>query len=579
VKGPRDKGLLALLGVGLVLHVLVLWGNLQSPFGRTPINDAAHYWEWGGRVADGEWVGEAPFFSAPLYPYVLGLLRMLGVGLTGLMVLQLVLHVATAGVLARVGARLFDRRVGLVTAALWLVATDPAAAHGRVLAGTWQTLLVALVLERALALQEEATPRRALLLGVVTGVASLAWPALLPASFVLAAWAAWVGAGLRGGALVLGSAALTIVPATAHNMAAADVFVPISAHAGITFWHGNNPSATGVFAPHEVSAEKSEHDADALARTREALGEDAGWGDVSGHFLGKGLEWWKAEPGRALSLAFRKAWLFVSGRVYGDMYLPGLERDAGLWPTLWCAPVPVAWLVLPALLAGVLLVRRDPRRFIPVALVLVLPFAICTVFWYSPRYRLPAVPAATLLAAWALVELWTRRGRAPLVAASLVLALGSGWINRAAGIDGSSELATEVELRAARLALDEGRADQVAPLWERVVARDPRHPVREQLAWFYATHPDDEVRDGARAAGLAAELSQERGGQHPSTLGLLAAALAEAGDGDAAAGVALRAEQAARAQGRPSKARDYGAWAEQFARGEPLRIDPRRIEP
>lgn len=571
---PRDKGLLVLLALGLAIHALVLWGNLQSPYGRTPINDAAHYWEWGGRVAEGEWVGDAPFFSAPLYPYLLGLLRLLGVGLIGLLVLQALLHVATAGILFRVGARLFDRRVGDVAAALWLITTDPAAAHGRVLAGTLQAFLVALLLERALALREQPTARRALVLGVVTGVASLAWPALLPASFVLAAWAAWVGGGLRGGALLLGGTVLTIAPATVHNLAAADVFVPISAHAGITFWHGNNPSAEGVFAPHEVSAEKSEHDADALARTREALGEDAGWGDVSGHFLGRGLEWWSAEPGRAASLVLKKTWLFLTGRVYGDMYLPGLERAAGLWPTLGFAPVPVAWLVLPALLAGALLLRRDPRRYVPVVLVLVLPLAICAVFFYSPRYRLPAVPAVTLLAAWALVELLSRRGRAPLLAAALALALGSGLINRAAGIDGSPELATEVELRAAALALEEGRADQVAPLWERVVARDPQHPVREQLAWFYATHPDAGVRDGVRAAGLAAELSQERGGQHPATLGLLAAALAETGDREAAAGVASRAAESATDQGRPSEARRYRAWAEQFARGEPLRIEP-----
>ena len=574
----RDHRLWALLAVGLVVHALIAWGNLADPYGRTPINDALYYWQWSGRIADGAWVGTEPFFSAPLYPYLLALLRLAGLGIEGVAILQLVVHIATAGLLARVGRLLFDRRAGLLAAALWLGCTDAAAAHGRLLAGTLQTFLVALVLEGCVVFWQRRGRRGALRLGLSIGLAALAWPALLPAAVLLAGWALWLGARARGAALILSGAALGIAPATLHNYLAADAFIPISAHAGITFWHGNNPTANGVFAPYEVSSVKSKHAEDALARTRIALGNGAGWGDVSGYFLRRGLAWWRAEPLRALRLGLLKAWLFLSARNYGDMYLPGLERRAGLWPALYLAPLPVAWLALPALVAAWLLLRRDPRRHAPVVLLLLLPFAICTVFWYSPRYRLPAVPAMCLVLGWALPTLWAQRGRPLLLAGGLALALLSGFINRAVGVDASGELLTEVEARAAVLALGQGDPARAADLWERVLARDPFHPVREQLAWMRATHPDAALRDGTRALELARAMDDESGGKDPRRLGLLAAALAETGDFAAAHDAAMRASILARSVGNSGAAATYADWADQFARREPLRVAP-RVEP
>jgi hypothetical protein len=607
---PRlDRTLVLILAVAAVIHALVLVGDLGGPYGRTPINDAAYYWAWGGRVAAGELVGDAPFFSAPLYPYLLGLARALGLGLVAVLVVQLLAHLLTGALLARVGTRLFERRVGLLAAGLWLLLTGPAAAHGRVLAGTLQTLLVVVVLERALALHARPGASRAAGLGVAAGFASLAWPALLPASLALAVWAWWAGGGPRAAGALLLAAGVLVLPATLHNWLAGGELIPISAHGGLTFYHGNNSSADGVFAPHGVSNDKAEQAQDALERTRAVLGDDANWGDVSSHFFGLGLEWWRAEPTRALGLAGKKAWLFLSGRDYGDMYLPSLERRAGMWWSLWLAPLPVAWLMLPALVAAALLLRRDPRRFVPLALTLALPFAICAVFWYSPRYRLPAVPAATLLAAWALVEVWTRRGRSPWIVVAVLAAVGSGWLNRGLGVDVSDGLQTEVELRGAELLLDEQDLDGACALWRRTLRRVPDNvharramasslrtahrraelvealtdwlkqdptqtEARRALAWTLATAPEDGVRDGARALALARRLERGTQGQDPAALDVLAAALAETGETVAAAEVALRAARQYRSAGRVAEALVVEGRLALYRAGRPFRDEP-----
>lgn len=471
---PARWPLMALLLAGAVIHGLILAQALgQNPLASRPVNDSAVYWDWAGRIAGGELVGERPFFSAPLYPYLLGLVRALGGGLSTVYLLQLALHLGTAALLARAGTLVFDRRVGLVAAALWLLLTGPAYYVARVLAGGLQCFLVALVLERAASLAREPTTKRFALLGAALGALTLAWPPTLGAVAVLAVWAWVVGgrgaAGLRSALALAGVAALTVAPATLHNALACEEWIPISAHGGITFFHGNNPSANGVFSlPKEMSADKATYDTEALEIVRAERGSQAGWRDVSSHFMGKGLAWWRAEPGRALALAAKKAWWFLSGRHYGDMYLPTLEREEGLASRLALAPLPVAWLALPACVAAVLLLlpgrgRRAPH--LPEALLLAVPFAVCTVFWYTDRYRMPATPPMALLSAWVLgrVLAWREAPRrAGWLAGTVVVAALTGVVNRALEMDRPATFRPQYELRMGKVAERAGDLEEAA---------------------------------------------------------------------------------------------------------------------
>ena len=124
----RALAILALCG--LLLHGAILAQNFgANPLSRVLFVDAEVYWEWAGAVSRGRLVGDAPFFGAPLYAYLLGLLRALGGGLLAAYVVQLVLHVGTALLIARVGTRLFGTRGGVLAGALWLLSAGPAYAN------------------------------------------------------------------------------------------------------------------------------------------------------------------------------------------------------------------------------------------------------------------------------------------------------------------------------------------------------------------------------------------------------------------------------------------------------------------
>ena len=88
--------------IGLLLLLTGAWLGVRAwkqwqldPLMQVPLNDAAVYWAWAGRIASGEWIGTEPFFSAPLYPYLLGLLRALGLGIGGVVVVQILLLLLT----------------------------------------------------------------------------------------------------------------------------------------------------------------------------------------------------------------------------------------------------------------------------------------------------------------------------------------------------------------------------------------------------------------------------------------------------------------------------------------------------
>ena len=83
----------------------------------------------------------------------------------------------------------------------------------------------------------------------------------------------------------------------------------------------------------------------------------------------------------------------------------------------------------------------------------------------------------------------------------------------------------------------------------------------ERLTRLLAMHPDESVRDGVEAVEHARVLV-ERGGETPTTLELLAAALAETGDYEGARITQTRAVRAARSEEQRARLEPWVAWYE-----------------
>jgi 4-amino-4-deoxy-L-arabinose transferase-like glycosyltransferase len=418
------RRLTVIAGLAALAQALFLWTEWHgNPFAQLPVEDAQVYWDWAARIADGHWVSETPFLSAPLYPFFLGILRTIGLDLPGVYVVQALCHVGTLILIALIGRLRFGPAAGITAAVFFLLLPEAAYMTGRTLNGSLQLLTIAALLYGAVRTQCKPWNQPTIKLGALAGIATLANPTLLIALPFLA-W--WLGRGkiLR----FLATAAICIAPATVHNYLAVGEFIPISAQAGVTFVHGNAPGAHGIYQPIPgISAGRLQQNADAFETARAATGISS-WSNTSSYFLRRGLGWMMENPGAAAGLLAKKMRWFFLGQNYGDVYLPQLEKQNGISGLPFFLFLPLVFLLPLAFLGAFRLWRADGRRALPELLLFLLPIVVVFIFWYSPRYRLPIIPPAVLLAAWALTRTPPRFYSVPGILLGALAWLLPAWV-------------------------------------------------------------------------------------------------------------------------------------------------------
>ncbi|MBN1341386.1 MAG: tetratricopeptide repeat protein [Phycisphaerae bacterium] len=498
------RRLVILCAVGAIFRIGILFEHVhRNPFAYSPVTDGAVYWEWAGRIANGQWLADTPFVSAPLYPYLLGAVRSLGGGLLAVYAIQLALDLLTAGMLGWIGQRRFGATVGLVAAVAWLIIDEPAFYLTRVLNSSVQAFLVTLLWLCCVRWQDRLKWPDVASVSVVLGLNCLANPPMMLLVVAVPVWMlVWartqsahqasrhpdgtapisasvesprtslrVAGGQAGVCIAL--AILSISPATWHNWRVCGEFIPITACPGITLRQGNGAGAVGTYvAIPGISSGRESLFSDAARVYQQATGRPVRWKDVDSYFRDQALTYWREDPLRAAGLFLRRAYWFVSGRYYCDVHQPSWERDQGFARLLWLAPIPTAWLIGPGLIGLAGLARR-PIRFGPEWLLLAAPLLVVVVFQYSPRYRFPAIPVLAATAAWACVQAarWKEHARWTIAtAAALAGAIALGPINRSAGFDDPSQLTYNNEYNLSVALRKSGRNDEAVERLKRALA-------------------------------------------------------------------------------------------------------------
>jgi tetratricopeptide (TPR) repeat protein len=104
----------------------------------------------------------------------------------------------------------------------------------------------------------------------------------------------------------------------------------------------------------------------------------------------------------------------------------------------------------------------------------------------------------------------------------------------------------------ARAFLQQGRVREAVAYLQKAAVIDPGHPeVDINLAWLLATSSDADIRDGRRAVELAERNCRSTGFKEMISVGVLAAAYAEAGRFEEAISTAQKACALASASGNP----------------------------
>jgi hypothetical protein len=240
--------------VAAALQLVFIFESDRSLVFQVPIVDAAGYHAQALALAGGHEASHRAFWQPPLYPYLLA--EWYRTGQTSLLptrCLQVPLGIAAVLLACAIGCRCGGRRVGVV-AGLGVCCYGPLLFYFSQLLPTALAVTLNLCgLLLLLRLAEKPTWRRALVLGLVTGLATLTVANSAVMIPITLGWLAWTRVGARrepskqgwGYALIaaglIGGFVAVVMPVTIRNYVVSGEFVPVATNGGINLFIGNNP--------------------------------------------------------------------------------------------------------------------------------------------------------------------------------------------------------------------------------------------------------------------------------------------------------------------------------------------------
>ncbi|MFK8068402.1 MAG: glycosyltransferase family 39 protein [Gammaproteobacteria bacterium] len=406
-----------LMILALITRVIILYEFLNhNPFSQVFFSDDWVYWVMAGAKAAGNWIEETPFLSAPLFPYLLGLVRWLGGSLVSVYVVQLLLGLASIYLLAVGTKRRFGENAGLLAAGLFIFAEEPTMTFTRVMADSLQIFLITLVwfLWTRLSVHSEENRihfslTQIIITGALIGLLVLAWP---PAQLLLITYGVWLffikDISLQKKLLYsfcgIISGFLIISPVTIHNYKTDGEFILVSANSGINLLQGNNKNATGIITPISgIRTDRQHMFDDAKNVFIQTNGEDASWKKIDNYYKDQAINFIFDQPLKSSQLLLKKFYWFLSSQDYDNISVLSLEQKHGLYQWAKLTPIELPWLMGLAF-SGLLLLIKNIHRNTPELAILATTIIACVLFHYSARYRLPAAPIIFILSAVALTR-------------------------------------------------------------------------------------------------------------------------------------------------------------------------------
>lgn len=401
-------GLLAVLF--LVLRALHIDHVVVSPAGQVPIIDSRYYLEWAQRILDGLGLGPHPFFMSPLYPLLIAASHGLDSALTSSAFwAQSLLSLGTMLLIGRFAARRFGPWMGPVAALVYTLYA-PSLYYDAILLSASMILFLTMA---ALTLLDDDLRTiawwRVLAAGLAIGLSALGRPnalLLIPAFGLLFFLRGRKSSWGRIGLLVLG-VAMMLLPVMTRNARMGGGFALSTNSLGVNLYIGNHEDAAGIYteAPFLTSAEPIYEAEDYRRVASERTGKELTVSGASSYWTGQALSWIVQHPIQWAGLELRKlAYFFNRIEVANNVSMYGVAEYSPLLKALmWIS----FGFIAPLGLLGLLLTRKQPSTWIPIALV-VSYLVANLMFFVSSEYRYPIIGILIVYAVGAVVEVVKR---------------------------------------------------------------------------------------------------------------------------------------------------------------------------
>ncbi|MEM1070203.1 MAG: tetratricopeptide repeat protein [Planctomycetota bacterium] len=422
--------LASICGLATFLRLLNVLQTFEVPTLIELLGDAKGYFDWAVRISDGNWYGTETFYQAPLYPYFLAvLITIAGPSITMIRLVQMILGVLGVALMGFAGRKLFNDRVGLVSA--FMLATYPPAIYydGIIQKAAVATFLLCVVFASCVYLQREQRWWYAILTGSSLGLFVLArenallWTPLIPV---------WMYFGLSGtrwkrltlvGCYVAGLV-LILLPIAARNASLGGEWSPTTFQAGPNFYIGNNLESNGIYIPLIPGHGTPMYErADAERLAEQAVGRELSSREVSKFWMSRAWEEIRRDPSRWIQLMIAKTFMVFNRYEVPDvesMYIfreySAVLRLSHLWHF---------GILCPLGLWGVIATRKDWRE-LWLYYILLLTMIVAVVFFFLlGRYRNPIaillIPFAAAGVVNILIRFKEQRWRSVSLAAVLLI--------------------------------------------------------------------------------------------------------------------------------------------------------------
>ena len=425
----REEAILwAILIAALGVRLAYLYQAVDTPLFDVLLIDSEFYDRRARAIVAGDWLGDRPFFMNPFYSYFLAVIyALLGAEYWWVGLVQAALGTGSCYLIYALGRKLWSAQIGLLAAGMAAIYQPYVFYDGALLTAapiTFLNLAALYCLAHA-----QGSARWLWGAGLLLGLSATARPMVLLFVAVVAGWfvAQWGRRGWRQWGLVVVGCGLVVGAVAWRNYLVGGEWLLTTSSAGMNFYVGNHPEATGIYAQVDfLPSAEPDMEREAFIREAEArTGRELTPAQASRYWLAAGLRFAVENPLAYLALQGRKLYMFWNGVEAQNNLSLYLARD--FVPLLrWCV---LGWgLVAPLAVAG----WATSRRSSLLDLYLVSYLAACLLFFTSSEYRLPVVPVILLYAAcWmAKAAAWAKGGaHRRLLGSCLLVALVALPIN------------------------------------------------------------------------------------------------------------------------------------------------------
>ncbi|MGB7323821.1 MAG: tetratricopeptide repeat protein [Rubripirellula sp.] len=501
--------MLGVAAVALTLRLMNVWHTASVPSIVQLLGDAAGYFEWGSRIAAGDWYGDETFYQAPLYPYFIAvLIKIFGVGVPGLRLVQAILGTIGAVAIGVTGKQWFGDRVGII-AGLMMGMYAPAIYYDGIVqkASLASFLLCVLLATCSLfrtQIQSSATKAtRSASLSLATGILvglliltrenAMLWLPVFPLWIGMLAFAKSKQFASAMVAFYFVGAAVVLVPVAARNASLGGEWSPTTFQAGPNFYIGNRAGASGIYEALVPGHETPVYErTDAQRIAEETTGQSLTSREVSRFWFAQSYDEISRAPGSWIQLMIQKTFMVINRFEVPDVESLNIFQSYSIG-----LAVLSFWnfgTLLPLAALGIVATRRRWRELWFFDVLILIMVAAVALFFILGRYRLPLVPLLIPFAAAGIVSAlssvverkWSQLFF-PVAAAAVMGVLANLPVHDEAGLNASSLMNVGVA------AGQHGDLPTAIMLLERAVSLNPEFAESQfnlGFAWSMAGRPD-----------------------------------------------------------------------------------------